>query len=193
MRSRATQKITRPIFPSVRSLRTSHRPFAEIATIGHAKRPAELDLLNVPPHQFAIFQGQPQDPLPHGAVSEGGFVEERRELLGAISQFSLCPILHQRNSPVPSQMSLKINGLGFDCSKRSRPPPATRRRLYLQAERLAQIDPLHLRIARQRLRTARAENPPVVDHVRAVGHRQRLAHVVVGHQDADAAPASDRR
>src|SRR5450631_985030 len=41
---RAMQKITRPIFPSVRSLRTSHRPL----TIGHAERPAEFDFLNVP-------------------------------------------------------------------------------------------------------------------------------------------------
>src|ERR1035438_6340597 len=47
--------------------------------------------------------------------------------------------------PDPPSISLNINDLGFDCSKRGRPVPAVRRRLYLQAERLAQIHPLHLR------------------------------------------------
>src|ERR1022692_4652493 len=40
---------------------------------------------------------------------------------------------------IPHQSPLNINGLGFDCSKRGHPVPPTRRRLYLQAERLAQI------------------------------------------------------
>ena len=33
------------------------------------------------------------------------------------------PILHRRNSPNPSSKSLKINNVGFDCSRRGRPFP----------------------------------------------------------------------
>ena len=82
-----------------------------------------------------------------------------------------CPILHKPNSPNPASISLKINGLGFDCPKAAARPRAAQGQ-YLQTERLTQIHPLHLRITRQRPRTARAENPPVIDDVSAVGHRQ---------------------
>jgi len=82
-----------------------------------------------------------------------------------------CPILHKRNSPDPASIPFNINGLGFDCPKAAAPPPS-REGLYLQTERLTQIHALHFRITRQRLRTARAENPPVIDDVSAVGHRQ---------------------
>jgi hypothetical protein len=43
-----------------------------------------------------LFCGKPlaQDPLPYGPVAAGGFVEERRELLGAVDQPSLCQKWH---------------------------------------------------------------------------------------------------
>jgi hypothetical protein len=59
---------SRAIFPSVRSLRTSHRAVADTATIGHAERPAEFDLLNVPADEFAILQRQPKDPRSTGRL-----------------------------------------------------------------------------------------------------------------------------
>src|ERR1700733_920804 len=51
--------------------------------------------------------------------------------------------------------------------------------LYLQAERLDQIQPLHFRVPPQRFRTAGAEDPPVINDVSPVGHHQRLANVMV--------------
>src|ERR1039458_8116792 len=59
---------------------------------------------------------------------------------------------------------------------------------HLQVERFAQVDAFDLGVAAEGLGTARAENPPIVDDVGPVGHQQGLAHVVVGHQDADAGP-----
>src|ERR1035438_1312700 len=66
----------------------------ETATVRHAERPPEFDLLNVPADQLAILQGQRQDPLPHGPVAEGGFIEEGRELLGTVDQYLLCQKWH---------------------------------------------------------------------------------------------------
>ena len=76
MRSRATQNIL-------------PQAVAEMTTIGHAERPAEFDLLNVPAGPFAILWGQPEYSLPHGPVAEGGFIEERRELPGAADRSCL--------------------------------------------------------------------------------------------------------
>src|SRR5262249_37659601 len=57
---------------------------------------------------------------------------------------------------------------------------------FAQGKGLAQIDAFDLRIPAQRLRAASAEDAAVIDDVRAVGDHQRLAHVMVGNQDANA-------
>ena len=61
---RSTQNISRPIF--TRQI-GSHFPeaAAEAAAIGHAERPPELDLLNIPADQLPVRQRQPRDPLPY--------------------------------------------------------------------------------------------------------------------------------
>src|ERR1700682_3133578 len=58
--------------------------------------------------------------------------------------------------------------------------------LQLQREVLAQVHPADIRIGAQRFGTARAEDFPVVDDIRAIYHGQRFTHIVVGHQHADA-------
>lgn len=49
------------------------------------------DAKNHPPG-LSVSQVAPY--LPHGLVAEGGFIEERRELLGTVDQFSLCQKWH---------------------------------------------------------------------------------------------------
>src|ERR1700693_6361598 len=55
----------------------------------------------------------------------------------------------------------------------------------LKVEILAQINAAHLGIGTQRLGSAGAEDFPVIDDVGAVRNRQRLANIMVGHQDTD--------
>ena len=57
--------------------------------------------------------------------------------------------------------------------------------LHLKRERLAEIDTLHFRVARQRFRTAVAEDTGVIDDLGAARDHQGFAHVVVPHQDPD--------
>ena len=86
MRSRATQNHP-PDLPIGQVAPYLPKTVAETATIGHTERPTESDLLNVPAYPFTVFQAQPHNPLPHGTVAEGGFIKERRELLGTVEQF----------------------------------------------------------------------------------------------------------
>src|SRR2546423_1336267 len=65
--------------------------------------------------------------------------------------------------------------------------PPTNDRLSHHRETLAQVDPLYLRIVAELLRSTPSENPAFIDDVRAVGHRERLADVVVGDQHPDPA------
>src|SRR4051812_46866878 len=60
-------------------------------------------------------------------------------------------------------------------------------KLLNQRETLAQVNSAHFRIVAQLLRRTGAEDAPFIDDVSAVGNRQRLAHVVIGDQHADAA------
>src|SRR5579872_3357224 len=55
-----------------------------------------------------------------------------------------------------------------------------------EGKRLAQVDPLDLGVASQRLGAACTENAPIVDDVGAVGDHEGFADVVVCHQNADA-------
>src|SRR5438477_2770242 len=57
--------------------------------------------------------------------------------------------------------------------------------LQPEIEILAEVHTPYFRIAAQRIRPARAENLPVIDNVRAVGHHQSFADVVIGHQYPD--------
>ena len=86
MRSRATQKITRPNL-SIRQV-APHFPqaVAETATVRHAERPAKFELLDIATDQFSVLHGKPSYPFPHRLVAHSSFVEERRELLGTIYQ-----------------------------------------------------------------------------------------------------------
>src|SRR5262249_27161474 len=54
-----------------------------------------------------------------------------------------------------------------------------------EIEVLPQVNALHFRIAAERIRPTRAEDFSVVDDVGAVSHHQRLADVVVSHQNSD--------
>ena len=56
-----------------------------------------------------------------------------------------------------------------------------------EPEAFAQVDPLHLRIPAQFTRRAMPKDAAFCHDVRAVGHVQRLAHVVIRNQHADAA------
>src|SRR5258706_2745209 len=58
---------------------------------------------------------------------------------------------------------------------------------YLQPEALAEVDLARLRAGRDRFRTSLFQDQPLVDDVGAVADAERLAHVVVGDQNADAA------
>src|ERR1700694_5505759 len=61
------------------------------------------------------------------------------------------------------------------------------RPILVQPELGPQINPTDLFVGRQAVRRAALENHSAVDDVRAVGDAQRLAHVVVGDEHADAA------
>ena len=52
--------------------------FAKAATVGHAHRPTEFDLLHVPPNELPVFGRQALDPVPHGFVATRRLIKERR-------------------------------------------------------------------------------------------------------------------
>src|SRR5215469_12983565 len=58
---------------------------------------------------------------------------------------------------------------------------------HTQCKRFAQVDALHFGVALERFWSAAAEDAALIDDVGAVGYYKRLAHVVIGNQDADAA------
>src|SRR5262249_37736645 len=60
-------------------------------------------------------------------------------------------------------------------------------RSYAKREGFPKIDAAHFRIPGQRLRTAGTKNPAVVNNIRAIGHGQRLAHVMICDQNSDTA------
>src|SRR5687768_10824272 len=55
----------------------------------------------------------------------------------------------------------------------------------LEAEVFAEVESASLRVRDQSSRRAGLEDPPVVQQVRAIGDRQRLADVVVGDEDPE--------
>src|SRR5690606_27335904 len=61
------------------------------------------------------------------------------------------------------------------------------RRARLQAEGFPEIDPAHVWIGEEHVRSPLREHTPFVEDIRPVANAQGLAHVVVGDQHADAA------
>src|SRR5713226_2396323 len=66
------------------------KPVAKAAAIRHPDRPAKLDLLHIPTDKLAVFGRASLDPVPDGLVATRRFVEECRQLLGAVDQRILC-------------------------------------------------------------------------------------------------------
>src|SRR5439155_23383361 len=64
--------------------------------------------------------------------------------------------------------------------------------LQAEAEILAQIDPFHLRVAAEHVRTAGAEDLSVIDDVGPVGDDQGFADIMIGHQNPDSGPLQVR-
>ncbi len=64
---------------------------------------------------------------------------------------------------------------------------ATVRRHFTPAKSFAKVEPPHIHIVAQLVGGAGKNNSSLGDDVRTVGHAQRLAHVVVGDQNPDAA------
>ena len=57
----------------------------------------------------------------------------------------------------------------------------------LPSEALAKVNALHFRIVAESFRRARAEDLSIVDNVRSIGNRKRLAHIVIRDQNSDPA------
>src|ERR1700730_2010231 len=57
----------------------------------------------------------------------------------------------------------------------------------VQSEIGPEVDPLDLLIGGQTCRSAAAENHAIVDDIGPICNSERLAHIVIGHQDADPA------
>jgi hypothetical protein len=120
MWSRTTQKMTRPIFPSVRSLRTSHSPFPRLRQYGIPIGQPKLDFLHIPTDQMAIFGRESFDPFPHGLIATGRFIEECRELLGTVNHRLLCPNWHILSSVHPGgHRGFLHRSRGFRCDQRA--------------------------------------------------------------------------
>ena len=87
------EKITRPIFPSVKSLRTSQSPFPRVLRYCIPKGPTKLDHLNVSTDEFPVLRGQLQDPLPDRLATVRCFIEECLHLFRPVNQSLTVPFL----------------------------------------------------------------------------------------------------